>query len=617
MDLIDNVCVLARNLNYVKRVSSSISFSCLSSARDETGLLKVTGSPPLFQAGKNCETLLHSSRDAQREAERQVKAWTEQKQGPVSHMMVVLGFAGMHHLLPLSEHLAEGGIFVVIDVIPEIMKEALRHCDLDLFSSRVKKGASVIFIVSENFEQARREFRHYIKTEKNLDIDLFVHPGLRRAFPEIYSSLLNEIKAEIDLELMDRCTRIASSAKWLQNAIANLPYILTSPPIDVLKGCFAGKTAIVAAAGPSLNDALPFIKKARKNCVLFCVGTALKPLLRAGVDPDFVVSIDSDQLVQKQFEGVGDTNAFLLASIMGYHGILESGIFSGKTFFLSMNALSGFEKWLKTFGAMPGVIPAGGTVALSALDIARYTGCSKIIFSGLDLAVLEDGTSHAASSMYEKENSVYVAERIVKGNYQDKVHTTKQFASYIKMLNSYLEDVLREHDILFYNATTGGAKLEHVELVHPHCIPELVSEVSGGFECSCFFDASKTDALPGKAEALGAFDCAIQELNEVSNISKSLLAACDVTRGNVNCSSKLKLEFDRLESELKSKRDALLLIDGAIQGMSSDIFSAESDSERLEKQSEFYKQIEGASGWTLALLTASKEEYKKMIDKKL
>ena len=50
-----------------------------------------------------------------------------------------------------------------------------------------------------------------------------------------------------------------------------------------MKGLFAGKPALVLAAGPSLDEALKVIPRIRNGFVVISTGTALKPARRAGI----------------------------------------------------------------------------------------------------------------------------------------------------------------------------------------------------------------------------------------------------------------------------------------------------------------------------------------------
>ena len=50
--------------------------------------------------------------------------------------------------------------------------------------------------------------------------------------------------------------------------------------------------AIIVSAGPSLNENIEELKKAKNKAFIIAVDTAMKPLLRNGIIPDMYAIID-------------------------------------------------------------------------------------------------------------------------------------------------------------------------------------------------------------------------------------------------------------------------------------------------------------------------------------
>ena len=59
-----------------------------------------------------------------------------------------------------------------------------------------------------------------------------------------------------------------------------------------LKNIFPQVPVILVSAGPSLDKNIGFIKSARNQIIVITVATALKPLLKNNIAPDFVIAID-------------------------------------------------------------------------------------------------------------------------------------------------------------------------------------------------------------------------------------------------------------------------------------------------------------------------------------
>lgn len=61
---------------------------------------------------------------------------------------------------------------------------------------------------------------------------------------------------------------------------------------ECLRGKFIGKTAVLLAVGPSLDEAIPWVKKHRESLVVIAVSRAARKLYHAGLPPHIIVTID-------------------------------------------------------------------------------------------------------------------------------------------------------------------------------------------------------------------------------------------------------------------------------------------------------------------------------------
>jgi len=412
---------------------------------------------------RDCErqVQLHSRTAPEAEAERQLQT----PLADASAGCIVLGVAGGYHLQVLADRLRPGSLLLIIDLFPDRVAAALKWIDLP---SLERRGVRVAFIFNTSADIIRREFHHLIHRELNCHFAFFVHPGLWRVANPPWRLLIDELKAEIRLETSDRATRAACASTWLANAINSLQFTLRHPQINVLSHCFAGGTAIVAAAGPTLADAIPMIRRLNGCCPLIAVGTAVKPLLRAGLVPDLIVIIDGNAVTADQLPQEGVPGAFLAASYSVPASLFAR--FPDRLFNFSFSALSGFNRWLELGGIPPVQLNIGGTVSLTAIDVALLTGCSSVILCGLDLAMTETGETHTSGSVYDGRRLDPNALLRVPGNFADTVPTTPIFAGYIRQMNAYLDDMSRSGEIKFFNATTGGAKLEKTIVIRPEMV---------------------------------------------------------------------------------------------------------------------------------------------------
>jgi hypothetical protein len=402
---------------------------------------------------------LHSRRYPLREARRQAEECFRE---PDVAGVIVVGFAGMYHLTEMARVAPEDSCIIVMDINPGLMREALHYCRLEDLLQQLPR---IAFIVNDDIDAAKRELRMLLKNVSKLTFSVFMHPVLRRAFQTGYAALAEEINSELKLEASDRATHARRAGEWTLNAFDNLPHMLALPGVGALRDAFKGANAIVACAGPGLIDSIEFIKQHQAACPVFAVGTALRPLLAQGIIPDFVVALDSSTktLAQIPLEGGGD--CWLIASSIVPPAYWNA--FPGRAFTYSIRVLEDYNNWLKSAGRELDRLNIGGTVSLTAVDAARLCGCGNIFLCGLDLALAEDGTTHAVNSAYgdSRLGAGYVV--YVKGNYRRQVPTTIQFASYVKQMGAYFKDISRQGGIKLYNITTCGAFIDNTVVVKP------------------------------------------------------------------------------------------------------------------------------------------------------
>ena len=532
--------------------------------------------------------LLHSSRAPGAEAERQVAAWAEECAVDWAGFIVVLGFAGMFHVRAIAALAKPGSLILVLDPDPAAFKTALGAVDLRELPT--PPGGELVFCVSDDLVALSQHFRVHFAQRNAFNRFIFQHPASRRAAPELYARALELLRSESKLEAMDRGTVAYLSNEWMRNSLLNLPSLLRSQRFDALEGQFAGETAVVVAAGPSLDAALPILRALAGRAAIIAVGTALKPLLKAGVQPDFVVAVDWDPKGWRQFDGADPGGAFLITESITCPKVVE--LFAGRCFFFSSPALPEYNTWLQSFGALAGSLAVGGTVSLSALDAAARMGFAKVVAFGLDLACKEDGTSHAGNSMYHGEKYAAPALVPVPGNYAETVPTTRQFALYIKMLESYAAALAaRPAAPKLYNANTAGARLAGLELVRPEDALALAPAAAKDFRArAAAVHAARTPPDPEvvgrtRRAALAELPLIAAEAEEAKEMCARLLARGRADRGQL-------ARLDRIDKSLKRRPETLNLVNGAIKSVCMGMLDGSGQAASLDGQEKFRRSME-------------------------
>lgn len=596
-----------KNLDYMKEHSSWRTLAALEK-------VIASGTPPElrivngkeFYAG---EILLHSRRTPGEEAASQTVKWLADKDPDMSGMITVLGSGGLFHVKELSRRLAPGGLLFVADLFPANFAELMRNIDI----GGTLGNADVFFGVNSEPSAISYDFRVQLSRRNSIKTFFFGHPGTLRAWTVPYSKLEELLCEEYSLEAMNRKTRAFYGPDWHRNTTLNMAYSFTCPSVGVLKDLFNGVPAIVAGAGPSLNDAIPYIKEVADKAVLIAAGTAVRPLLDAGMVPDFTLAVDSSPNIFKQYSACGDPEIYLVADTVVMPELFDK--FCGRSFLFSSGSVPDVDELLASFGSAPAPLAAGGTVSLSAIELARTLGCPDIILTGLDLAMAADGTSHARGTVYDGKKTDKNELVEVDGNSGNKVLTTRQFRSYIEVMRSYFNDRERTAKINFVNASPAGARLGPLRVC-------AASEIK---QAACFRGLpgdkkllirerlmEATEEMRKAARGKEFFEQALKELLQLKAVSEKASRAALAAKENAGASA----ELERLESEIKSNRTALGLVNTALRRALEALFGCGvgTVSEALDKTAELYSEMSDASGFTYDFLVQSAGKYEKIIE---
>jgi flagellin glycosyltransferase Maf-like protein/6-hydroxymethylpterin diphosphokinase MptE-like protein len=179
------------------------------------------------------------------------------------------------------------------------------------------------------------------------------------------------------------------------------------------------ETAVLVGAGPSLNESIETIHRIRDRVVLFSCGTALRPLLRNGLVPDFHCELENGPQVYEVIEEArrfGDLSSVrLLAS-----ATVDPRVASlfGETIFFFRDSVSSTRilqgEILRVNGAAPTCVNTG-------MATAAALGFTDFVLFGVDCGTRPGMPDHAEGTIYrdlekwQKLRACYPLE--VEGNF--------------------------------------------------------------------------------------------------------------------------------------------------------------------------------------------------------
>ncbi len=427
-----------------------------------------SGSPTLsFKIGDQPPKYLHSAYRPENEAEKLIDGL------PINEYLnfVIVGSGLGYSLLELTRRVSRKAKILLIENNLEIFKLALET--FDLTEALQHPGLSLLVAPEEaSVKEALSREAPALAMNGFLPI---IHKPSMSLFPNFFKKIDGLLKktiqeAEINLKTQSKFSRI-----FFNNIMENIPAVIKSPGVSSLKSRMTGTPAAIVSAGPSLDKNIELLKNGADKLIVIAVSTALKPLLQAGVSPDFVVAIDPDDITVKGFD---------LKNIPGKPWLLFDpsvpwvipDAFEGRRLVLDSEIY--FSKWIAQKNGPKGNLGKSLSVAHTGLLLAKHLGCSPVILLGQDLAFSKN-RMHCSGAYYQND-FLELARNDITPNYLEKekfkrhasslketfdvfgqkINTTIALESYKNLFESEISNI--PHVI---NATEGGLPIQGTKAI--------------------------------------------------------------------------------------------------------------------------------------------------------
>lgn len=292
----------------------------------------------------------------------------------------------------------------------------------------------------------------------------------------LYNQIYSFASSSIMTFWKNRITLTKFGRRFSQDLFKNLKILSATCPITTWFNKLENPI-IIFGAGESLEEGIKKIKPLAERSYILCADTALRPLLKAGLQPDGVFIEEAQSVILKAFTGALKNKCHVFAGLSSVPGLSRLKEKERISFFTTVYAKTKFLDTLLDQSFMPPGNAPFGSVGLTLLYYAlkfRKNENVPVFIYGLDFSY-SVGKTHANGTMAHL-NRLALHNRLIpienytssfsqgsiktNGKNQKPVITTQVLESYAKLFNNLFNS---EKNVFDASSTGLLLKLPHKE----------------------------------------------------------------------------------------------------------------------------------------------------------
>lgn len=452
-----------------------------------------------------------------------------------------------------------------------------------LFSSLNINDKDKIEGVFSNLQDFCKRSGDYI-AEFDRKVNILLSPNYDKIFDKEYKEFLDFIRHIQIEDIVNENTIRFFGDLWQENYIMNLQYVHKDQSLKALYNKY-DCPVILASGGPSLTKQLSLLKKMKDKCLIICAGSTINSLLAAGIIPDYVVTMDGGESNYLHFKNIKNYNFDLIYGLGNAWRIARD--FKGNRYSFCFYGEDSIQKRIREgLGRDLPMLSTGGTVAITALEIASKISTGPIAIIGQDLAYTNNKSHAENNNHYSELTEEFFKKDLafeVEGYYGEPVKTNHQFNSMRKSIER-LYVMLKNHHTI-YNCTEGGVNINGM--------PQL------DFTTFCenyMYNSNNVQKLKSDNEINDNHsvykEFMNQEIEVYLKIKKLLVEAIHLLkeeRNNTVFSASILKKLDKIDTKLKEYYPQVIM-ERIIDPVTMDVMRMTLDNKQLEAKEKF-KQI--------------------------
>ncbi|MCL2792367.1 MAG: DUF115 domain-containing protein [Spirochaetaceae bacterium] len=318
---------------------------------------------------------IHSGVDPEKEAEKYLSSNIKNNGNP---SLILILFPGLNYLYnSLKKYFPDTNIITV-----HLNTEMYNNSVADIESNKVWHPGSDLHLKQFLYNNIRE-----VEVKKLI---VFTWEPVIKAFPsesKKYSDIVEQVLTEYNSNIS---TTNYFGKKYIKNIFRNIIAVEKTAIIKNIE-----KPVIIASSGPTIENAIPLIKKTRNSIFLIALSSSYSILKYNNIRPDMIISTDPGYYAAVHLDLLEEDNLLIsspLTANVGRHNknpyfVINQGTFMENYF-------------LKNCGIPYINIPSNGTVAGSSYYLTATITKNPVIFAGFDLCT-SDIKTHCSPHAFE------------------------------------------------------------------------------------------------------------------------------------------------------------------------------------------------------------------------
>ncbi len=328
-------------------------------------------------------TFLHSRFDPCREAKKLASTLLEHP----ADAIVVFGFGLGYHVRELSLF-APSLPLLVVEPVPALLAHAA-----DIHPAGWWEELRAVTLWKPDDWPGMLAF---LQDQGIRNPAVFSLKAYQNSYPDEWRAIETEVRSFRNRTTVNRNTLKRFGKLWVRNILRNRFRLKHGMSLSRLKGVFSAIPALVCGAGPTLDENPRLLRAFADRAVVIAVDTAVPRLEQIGVPVDIVVAVDPQYWNTRHLDRIVNRHSILVTEPAVHPRAVrlwDGPLFIAESVFPLGRIITGSDD----AGARLG---AGGSVATTAWDLARYVGSPEVYRAGVDLGFPASAT-HCRDSYFE------------------------------------------------------------------------------------------------------------------------------------------------------------------------------------------------------------------------